>query len=174
MKIHVSINDEDYITYNIYHYFHSSSTKTNVLIGRLMPLLFSILAIAVFILIDVVPMLLYAEIAFLTLYSIIGFFRFPKSVEKNIRKNILKLKKEGKLPYAEEASLDFGDNEITETSPNNVKRIPYSSILAVQEIENYIYLIIGAVEAVIIPIRCLDNKDTLLEFLNQKNLNVAH
>lgn len=168
MQIHVNLYDEDYIQYNIHHSYYSYNSKKTHMIGRLSPFLFSIVFIAVFIYLNVEPLLLYVEIAVLMLYSIISFIRYPKSLEKRIRKYVLRMKEEGKLPYDEEAMIDFGEDVITETTPNMTNRISYSEIRDVCETEGYIYLIIGAMQAIILPKRCLDDKFKLLGLLKEK------
>lgn len=168
MRIQVSVTEDDYISYNIYHYFHSKSTKSNILTGRLMPFLISVLGAAILIKAGNRGALLYSEIAILALYSIVGFFYYPKTAEKAILKNISKLRKEGKLPYTQEAVLDFEENEIIETSEDSIKHIPYSSVLKVCKTEAHVYVMIGAMEAIIIPHQCLENVDAFLEFINNK------
>lgn len=128
----------------------------------------SALAIVIFLIAGADLMLLLCEIVFLLAASVIGYFCYPNIVRKNIRKQIGKLRQQGKLPYAEEAEIEFGDNEIIENTPTSTKCIAYRDVLSVQEAEEHIYVYIGAVEAIILPRCCLeDSGEAVLDFLRK-------
>ena len=64
--------------------------------------------------------------------------------------------------------LEFAEDEIIETSSNTMTKVLYTEILDVFETEEYIYIKFGAQTVFILPVRCLDNKDAILEILRTK------
>jgi len=173
VKFHLSITEEDYIAFNIDHAFHSASARKTITIGRFLPALVSACFLMIFLLSGMDQKYLIAEITMLGVLSIVGYFRYPDVYKKSIRKNILKLKAEGRLPYSPETDIEFTETEIIETAPDRVSHTPYSSVLAIRETDEQIFIKFGAMQSFILPIRCLgERKQELLDFLHEKCDNV--
>lgn len=168
MKIQVKLNDDDYIAYNIYHNFHSPNLKKGIQFGRYICALVSLCAIAILILTGFDRTVINIEIVACAAFSIFGYIYYPLYVKKSIRRNILKMKKEGKLPYDEEATIELAEVGIVETAPGKVTQIPYSDVLEIADTDEYIYIRFGAQQTFILPHRCLDDKGAVLDFLHQK------
>ena len=166
--INITLTEEDYILYNIFHFFHSPLNKKRYWTNRLLPFLLYTLIIIFMFLLDIKWDLLLIEAMLLYLYALIRFVLYPRMVKKNIRKNILKTKKEGRLPYSPEYSIDYGEDTFIMTTPTRTIHYAYSDILEICKEDDAVYLLVGAVEAVILPNRCLDQKDELLRFLYEK------
>ena len=83
----------------------------------------------------------------------------PVLMRRNIKKNIMKMKSDGKLPYHEKASVEFLDDRIVETCEQGETVVKYSDIVNVYEEKGYIYIFYGAMQAFILPERCfVDNE----------------
>ena len=168
MKLHITLTLDDYIAFNIAHAFRSPAQQKNLRIGRLMPAMISLFFVLLFLACGMRGAVLWAEIAALAIVAAVGYFRYPKTYENSIRKHILKLKEEGRLPYSEESDVAFGEDSMTETAPNHTNLIPYSDLLDVWETDEHFFVMFGALQAIIIPKRCVDDPQLLLAFLSKK------
>lgn len=168
MKLHITLTLDDYIAFNIAHAFRSPAQQKNLRIGRLMPAMISLFFVLLFLACGMRGAVLWAEIAALAIVAAVGYFRYPKTYENSIRKHILKLKEEGRLPYAEESDVAFGEDAMTEAAPNHTNLIPYSDLLDVWETDEHFFVMFGALQAIIIPKRCVDDPQLLSAFLSKK------
>ena len=168
MKLHITLTPDDYIAFNIAHAFRSPAQQKNLRIGRLMPAMISLFFVLLFLACGMRGAVLWTEIAALAIVAAIGYFRYPKTYEKSIRKHILKLKEEGKLPYAEESDVEFGEEAIAETAPNHSLLIPYCDLLDVWETSEHFFVMFGALQAIIIPKRCVADPRQLSALLKEK------
>ena len=84
---------------------------------------------------------------------------------------IIKMKKEGRLPYSNEAILKFDDEKIHEIAPNTENITKYSLIEKIAVTEKAIYIYISSVQAYILPVTAFSaeiEKLKFLEFINMK------
>lgn len=168
MKFHISLTDEDYIAFNIAHAFRSPAQQKNLRIGRLLPAMIAAFFVLLFLACGMRGALLWVEIAALAIVGAAGYFRYPKTYENAIRKHILRLKKEGRLPYAGESDVELAEDAIIESAPNHTNVIPYGDLLDVWETGEHFFVMFGALQAIIIPKRCVDDAQQLSAFLNAK------
>lgn len=176
MIFNVSLTDEDYIAYNIYHALNSAMGRQNLRRSRallaFMTVMYAVLfVISLFVFRDKV--IFCVLILMFMLYGIFRLAAYRTHIEKSVRKAILNMKKQGKLPYAAETKYDFAEKEIVATTPDGTYRINYSDIEAVRKDSNHLYIMITAVSAEIIPIRNLNGRDAeLMDFLHGKCPNL--
>ena len=174
MKFHLSITEEDYIAFNIHHAFHSESSKKVITFGRFVPTLVCAVLFMILLLAGMERRLLIVEGVILLGLSIAGYFKYPDIYKKTHRDYILKLKKEGRLPFSPETDLEFTETEMIETAPDGVKHTPYDAVIAIDETAEHVFIKIGALQSFILPIRCLDGrKQELLDYLRNKCANAA-
>ena len=170
MKFHITLNDEDYIAFRICLCLSTPANKRMFLIGLLKSSIFYCIIFYCF--------LVFTErdkftigifIALFVVFIIDNLISYENTSRKYIRKYIENIKKEGKLPYYTESILEFFGKEIQETSAFGVRCRKYSDVTRILRDEEHIYVMIGALEAVILPLRCLEGKENeLVEFLNGK------
>ena len=77
------------------------------------------------------------------------------NIKDNIKKNIIKIKKDGKLPYNENASVEFLDDRIVETCEQGETIVKYSDIVNIYDEKDYFYIFYGSMQAFILPERCI-------------------
>ncbi len=156
MKYRIHLDDEDYILFNIFHIKHSKTEKRSINILRMtipfMSLIIVILSIiqkedAAFAIIKVVVLLA---------ISVLWIILMPKLFDKIIRKNLMKMKQEGKLPYTADSELEFQDSVLAEKSERGEFRVKYSEIEKVYAQKDVLYLYFGATQAFILPKHCLE------------------
>ena len=169
MRFNIELDDEDYINFNNYLIFNTVEGRKSILRGRLLGPLISLLVMLVLIIAKTDKGLIITEFCFLSVFSIAVFFIYPKTIKKSLRKRILAMKKDGRLAYEPESTLEFRDGEIFEIRHDGERHIPYSEIVNIGEDEDYIYLRKGAQEAILLPRRCLDGRDEeVLAFVRER------
>lgn len=169
MKFNIELNDEDYIRFNTFLLFHSNSGKKAITMGRCLGLAISLLVMLVLVLAKADNWLIIVEACMLAVFSIVVFVMYPSMAKKKLRKNILKLKEEGELPYVKQSTLEFRDSDIFEEKKDGTRVIPYSDLMCAYDTDDYIYLKKGAQEALVLPKDCLEGRDgELVAFLSGK------
>lgn len=87
-----------------------------------------------------------------------------------------KVKKEGRLPYSNEAILKLDYEKIHEITPNTENVIKYSLIEKIAITEKAIYIYFSSVQAYILPVTAFSEemeKQKFLEFIKEKG-ELAH
>jgi hypothetical protein len=105
----------------------------------------------------------------------IGFSK--KIILKFMTIGIKKMKKEGRLPYSNEAILKFDDEYIHEITPNTENKTKYSLIEKIAVTEKAIYIYFSSVQAYILPVTAFSeemDKIKFLEFINMKAGNLGN
>lgn len=171
MKIAVTMNDVDYIKFNEYHMHNSTPGKRTLVLYRLIaPIVSIIIAIGVTNS-SVSKDVLIAQIAFLTIFSAVWIIKSPKLILKVVRKTVADSKKDGKLPYTENAVLEFLDDAIIETTESSMKKVSYSEVRHIGYTDEHIFIFFGAMEAFVIPKRCITDVQGELEALLQEKVH---
>jgi len=82
---------------------------------------------------------------------------------KQIKKNIGRIKKSGKLPYQSDITIFFEDDFFIETTEIGEGRVKYSAIERVIKAEKAIYIYTNAVQAMLLPFTVfLTNKNAMI------------
>lgn len=169
MRFNIELDDEDYINFNTFLVFNTQEGRKAIMKGRLLGPAISLLVMVVLLLAKADKWLMITEFCFLAVFATVTFLMYPKTIGKSMRKHILAMKKDGKLPYEAESTLEFKDDEIFEIRHDGERHIPYSDIMSIGEEEDYIYLRKGVQEALVLPKRCLEGKsEELLAFVKSK------
>ena len=169
MQLKVILSEEDYINYNIFANFYTSFGKRNVRNYRMMlPVALILVDIGIWLFTKDMFITSF-EVIFTVIASVVWYFVCPKLLQRGVRKNIMKMKKDGELPYSKEEDLVFGDEEITGTTSREVKRVRYEDINRISMTDDYTYIWIDAGRAWIIPLHILGNRrGEFMEFLKVK------
>lgn len=165
MKFEITLNDDDFIAYNI------ADLKSK----RLQCIAINIWAWATLIWfsIAVLSNIINQQFGFSTViwlamivWIVLYFLNYPKSF---VKRQVSKLKKQGKLPYPEKSTVEFFADEFCETTDNSMEKAKYDDITKILQDKEHIHLKIGAMKGCILPIRCLNGQEqALLDFINDK------
>ena len=163
-KFECRTTDKDYYEFNKYHTTDSPDVKKSGLIGKLyVPVIFFIMFIYYIIRGDDWYTLSFALILF-TIISIIWIFSLKPLSLFFLKLHIKFMKKNGKLPYSEQATLEFFDDCFIETTENTKTEVKYDAVFKIRINESKaIYIYQNAVLAYIIP---FDVFDTIAERYN--------
>lgn len=155
MKYNIDLNDNDYIEFNYSYLKHSKIGKYSLLATRIsFPFAMFIFVLALLI-IDIERGLVLTVAAVAVLSTVLWWFIVPAMMRWNIKKNIIKMKKDGKLPYNEKASVEFLDDRIVETCEQGETIVKYSDIVNIYAEKDYFYIFYGSMQAFILPERCI-------------------
>lgn len=168
MKFKINLTDDDFIAFNIYYIFKSKGGKRSITIGRSSVLIVAILAIIAFAVARGASKVLLVEAVVLLVIAILWFFLYPNLIKRSVAKRLLKMRREGNLPYETEVELDFSESQVSEKTESSFRETPYSDFSQIQETDQYIYLEKHTAESMIIPLRCVEDKNALLGFLREK------
>ena len=91
-------------------------------------------------------------------------------MKRGIRKTILKMKEKEGLPFAEETTLNFTEDQIIEITKGQEVKVDYKKVEDVCETEKAFYVYMSSVQAIIIPKRVLDQdkEKKLRQILSKK------
>ncbi len=169
MKYRIHLTDEDYLRFNIFYAHHSKAGKHSINMSRIAFPVLSAALIFLFFIAGAEYSLIAVETVFLAAASIVWCIYVPKIIEKNIRKNILNMKADGRLPFHADSEIEFQDSVIVEANKQGEARINYKDIENIYAEKDYLYIFYSAAEAFIIPYHCLGrDKDQVVEYVRKK------
>jgi hypothetical protein len=168
----ITLNDDDYILFNQYHLLNSPSGKKSLMSLRFIIPFICFMFITIFCIAGSDFELILIESILMTIISIFGIGFSKKKILKSMNKRIIKLKKEGRLPYSNEAILKFDDEKIHEITPDTENVTKYSLIEKIAVTENVIYIYISSLQAFILPVTAFSGEMEKLKFLEFMNMKV--
>ena len=173
MKYNIDLNDNDYIEFNYSYLKHSKIGKYSLLATRIsFPFAMFIFVLALLI-IDIERGLVLTVAAVAVLSTVLWWFIVPAIMRWNIKKNIMRMKKDGKLPYNEKTSVEFFDDRIVETCEQGETIVKYSDVVNVYDEKDYFYIFYGSMQAFILPERCIGDSG-FKEIKNKLSQSDAH
>lgn len=167
----ITLDDADYLLFNQYHFLNSPIGKKSLLFFRFIIPFICFMFIVVLLILNSDFQLILIEAILMTFVSIFWIGNSKESILKSMKKRIMKIKKEGRLPYSSESLLKFDNESIHETTPNTENRTKYSLIEKIAVTEKAIYIYYSSVQAYILPVNTFSEemeKLKFLEFINSK------
>ena len=165
MKFEITLNDDDYIAFNVADLKSKRLQCIVINIWAWVMLIWLSLGVLSNIInqrFDIWIVIWLAIIVWIVLY----FINYPKNF---VKRQVSKLKKQGKLPYPEKSTVEFFADEFCETTDNSMEKVKYDDITKILQDNEHIHLKIGAMKCCILPIRCLNGQEQdLLDFINDK------
>jgi hypothetical protein len=167
----ISLNDDDFILFNQYHFLNSTLGKRTLLTLRFIIPFICFILVVIFFIAGSDLLFTIIEAILLTISSILWVSDSKKLILNSIKIRIKKLKKEGRLPYSNEGILKFDDESIHEITPSTENKTNYSLIEKIALTEKAIYIYFSSVQAYILPVTVFSEeteKLKFLEFINSK------
>ena len=157
MKYNINLNDNDYIEFNYSYLKHSKIGKYSILATRIsFPVAMFVFVLALLI-INIERSLILNVALIAVLATVLWWFTVPLMMRRNIKKNIMKMKSDGKLPYHDKAVIEFLDDKVVETCEQGETIVEYRDVVSIYEERGYIYIFYGAMQAFILPERCFED-----------------
>lgn len=170
--LNITLTEEDYLAFNNFHSLESAAGKKVIRNSRIVFAAVMAALMALFILMVGWTTFSVTYAVLLGLFTVVYTLLFKRILKRNIRAQINRLKKTGKLPFEAAAELEFHEEKIVEITAN--KRVE-QSYDALERIciagSQYIYLYHSSVNAYIIPVPQLEaqlDRDAFIDFLAQK------
>lgn len=169
MKYNITLNDEDYILFNIFYANNSKAGKRSMNMIRLIVPVLSLFVVMRYTIAKAEYGLIITEAVVLTALSVIWWIFAPKILERNIRRSINKMKADSKLPYCKNSEIEFREDVIEEKSGDREIRVKYTDIENIYTEKDYIYIFYNVSQAFIIPCHCLDgDRENVIEYITKK------
>lgn len=167
MEIRYTVTEHDYIQYNLYHHGHSPSSKRTIALFRFgVPValvILSLLTIRHHNLLAWLPAIIIA---------VIWFALTPGLFRRSIGKNVKKLMYEGRCSeFIGDFSVALQENNIRYAGQGQTIETVYSRVERVEHDAERLYIYIGSLSAIIIPIRFFQDdaqKQAFLDLLERK------
>ena len=169
MKYRITLDQEDYLCFRIFHIYHSKLGKRQIKNARTRMIKVSIFAIGIVLMTgDPLDMIVIYTIIF-GIASALYYFYAPKRIEKSIRKQVSETKADGKLPYHADAEIEFLESMIVHRSENGEFHVNYRDTERIYIEQDYLYIYYNAVQAFAIPYRCLgEDKERVIGYVIDK------
>lgn len=167
----ITLDDDDYLLFNQYHLLNSPVGKRNLMTFKMIIPFICFMFVVVIFIVNPDFQLLLIEAILMTILSILWICYSKKIILKSMKKGLKKMKKEGRLPYSNEAIIKFDDESIHEISPNTESKTKYSLVEKIAVTEKAIYIYFSSVQAYILPVTAFSEdaeKQKFLEFINLK------
>lgn len=177
-QLNINLSEEDYLSFNNFHSFESVNGKKAIRKNRLFFTL-SVIFLAV-LLVLVMGLTTFSVIytALLLLFTLLYMVFFKKILTHNMKAQIKRLKKTGKLPYDPVSTLDFYEDKIVEITESSRTEQSYNIFERLCVVKNrYILLYKTSVTAYILPVAQINtqlNQQDFVAFLSTKCTNVEY
>lgn len=177
-QLNINLSEEDYLSFNNFHSFESVNGKKAIRKNRLFFTL-SIIFLAV-LLVLVMGLTTFSVIytALLLLFTLLYMVFFKKILTHNMKAQIKRLKKTGKLPYDPVSTLEFYEDKIVEITESSRTEQSYNIFERICVVKNrYILLYKTSVTAYILPVAQINtqlNQQDFVAFLSTKCTNVEY
>lgn len=171
-QLDVTLTEEDYLTFNHFHALESASGKKQVNKIRIVYIAFMAVLAAMVIFVLGWTTFSAANTILLGLFTVLYMLFFKKLVKRNIKAQIKRIKKTGKLPFEAVAKLEFYEDKLVEITAAKRVEQSYNIIERICVVaDRYVFLYNSSVGAYILPIPQIKeqiNQDDFLRFLSQK------
>ena len=177
-NLNINLSEDDYISFNNFHSFESAHGKKLVKKTRIRFILAMVFlaVLVVFILGWTTFSVTYATL--LLLSALLYMLFFKKILTRNIKAQIKRLKKIGKLPFDPVSTLEFYEDKMVEITASNRTEQGYAVFERVCIVkERYIFLYKSSIGAYILPMAQVKeqiNQEDFMAFLSKKCTNVEY
>ena len=171
MTYHIQLSDEDYLRFNMFHVRCSPMGRRQVRKLRVLyPVVCAVTTAVLFLIMRVrEPAVMALELAVMAAVAVILCVRVPRDLEKNVERNIRRMKMDGKLPYDADSEVELDETGIVSRTDRGETRIGYKDVEGIYSESDYLYIYFGAVQALIFPARCLGGeKENVTAFLRER------
>ena len=166
-QLEIKLTEEDYLQFNLFQAFELPHSKKAMQKSRLTFLGVVVLLLAVYIWIAGATPFSIVYSLVMCLITTIYLAYYKKLVARNIRKQIKKLCKTGKLPFDENSVIQFYEDRIVETAASSRIEKGYEALERICVLGDcYILLFTSSVAAYILPMPQVKAQIDMQDFLS--------
>lgn len=175
-RFNVTITDQDYLDYNTFWMLRSPYGKKQMKIFRIVITVFWVIASLVTLFMDGLSIVFVFGLIPLVIVFFLIQILFPIFFSWALRWQIKSLKKSGKMGYSPESTIEFYEDRLVETAPDNKTELKYSAVERISVVDHkMIYIHVNNIMSYILPISCFESVeqyDSFLEFIRTKCANI--
>ena len=177
-QLNINLSEDDYLDFNKFHSFESMHGKKLINKTRIFFVLAMIILAALFLLVMGLTTFSITYAVLLLLFTLLYMVFFKKVLTRNIKVQIKRLKKIGKLPFDPVSTLEFYEDKMVEITASSRTEQGYTIFERVCVVKDrYILLYKSSVTAYILPVAQIKaqlNQENLVDFLSKKCTNVEY
>ena len=167
--LNINLTEEDYFQYNR---FHTTETPQGKAAIKKSHTVFIVTLVAMSAIILLLRGWSLPYCLAIGVWAIIYFATYKNTVDKNLRKQIKRLKETGKLPFDPVSIFEFHEDKLVEITDDAHTERKYTSIERVCVYkDSYIFLYQSSMGAYVLPlpqVRAQVNQEDFIRFLSQK------
>lgn len=173
-KFECNLDDKDYYEFNKYHFLNSPDMKKSNFIWKISVPIFFLIILLYSILNNYDKLYILVSIFLFSIASFVWCWSYKYLTILFLKFYIKLLKKNGKMPYSSNSTVQFFDDYFEEVTTDTKSEIKYTAILRVDISENNnIYIYTNPILAYIIPFSCfksVEQQEEFLKFIKEKML----
>jgi len=177
-QLNINLSEDDYLDFNKFHSFESMHGKKLINKTRIFFVLAMIILAALFLLVMGLTTFSITYAVLLLLFTLLYMVFFKKILTRNVKTQIKRLKKVGKLPFDPVSTLEFHEDKMVEITTLQRTEQSYSIFERICVVKNrYVLLYKSSVGAYILPVTQIEaqlNQRDFIDFLSQKCPNVEY
>ena len=177
-QLNINLSEDDYLDFNKFHSFESIHGKKLINKTRIFFVLAMIILAALFLLVMGLTSFSITYAALLLLFTLLYMVFFKKILTRNVKTQIKRLKKVGKLPFDPVSTLEFHEDKMVEITALQRTEQSYSIFERICVVKDrYVLLYKSSVGAYILPASQIKeqlNQEVFIEFLAKKCTNVEY
>ena len=177
-NLNINLSENDYLSFNNFHSFESTHGKKLIRKTRIRFILAMVFLAALVVLILGWTTFSVVYAALLLLLTLLYMLFFKKVITRNIKTQIKRLKKMGKLPFDPVSTLEFYEDKMVEITALQRTEQSYSIFERICVVKDrYIFLYKSSVSAYILPVLQVKeqlNQEDFIEFLAKKCTNLEY
>ena len=177
-NLNINLSENDYLSFNNFHSFESAHGKKLIWKTRIRFILAMVFLAALVVLILGWTTFSVVYAALLLLFALLYMVFFKKILTRNVKTQIKRLKKVGKLPFDPISTLEFYEDKMVEITASSRTEQGYTIFERVCVVKDrYILLYKSSVSAYILPVTQIEaqlNQEDFIDFLSQKCTNVEY
>ena len=177
-NLNINLSENDYLSFNNFHSFESAHGKKLIWKTRIRFILAMVFLAALVVLILGWTTFSVVYAALLLLLTLLYMLFFKKVLTRNIKTQIKRLKKMGKLPFDPVSTLEFYEDKMVEFTALQRTEQSYSIFERICVVKDlYIFLYKSSVSAYTLPVLQIKeqvSQEDFIAFLSRKCTNVEY
>ena len=177
-NLNINLSENDYLSFNNFHSFESTHGKKLINKTRIFFVLAMIILAALFLLVMGLTTFSITYAVLLLLFTLLYMVFFKKILTRNIKTQIKRLKKMGKLPFDPVSTLEFYEDKMVEITALQRTEQSYSIFERICVVKDrYIFLYKSSVGAYTLPVLQIKeqvSQEDFIAFLSRKCTNVEY
>ena len=177
-QLNINLSEDDYLDFNKFHSFETMHGKKLINKTRIFFVLAMKILAALFLLVMGLTTFSITYAALLLLFTLLYMVFFKKILTQNVKTQIKRLKKVGKLPFDPVSTLEFHEDKMVEMTALQRTEQSYSIFERICVVKDrYILLYKSSVGAYILPVvqvKAQLNQEEFVDFLSSKCTNVEY